>query len=294
MTLTFRPLHPTFVAEVSRVDLRTVHDQPTLDALRAGMDEYAILVFRDQPFTDEEQTAFAQRLDGSLHTRTGSAALGKNRLGDEAVADISNLADDGSIMKPGDRRRAYVLGNRLWHTDASFVDPPGRYSMLSAKVVPPVSADTEFADMRSAYDTLPDALKAQIDGLRAHHSVTHSRWQLGFEFSEEEHKRLPGAVHPLVRTLPRSGRRSLYLAAHASRIVDWPVPEGRLLLHELMEHATQRERVYRHRWRVGDLVIWDNRATMHRACPFDDQAHVRELRRVTTLDVAAPVAAHPA
>jgi alpha-ketoglutarate-dependent 2,4-dichlorophenoxyacetate dioxygenase len=288
VTLSFRPLHPSFVAEVSPVDLRTVHDQPTLDAIRAGMDQYAILVFRDQPFTDEEQVAFAQRLDGDLHTRTGSAALGKNRLGDEAVADISNLADDGSIMTRDDRRRAYVLGNRLWHTDASFVDPAGRYSMLSAKVIPSVPADTEYADMRTAYDTLPGEMQEKLEGLRVHHSVTHSRWQLGFEFSEAEHARLPGAIHPLVRTLPRSGRRSLYLAAHASRIIDWPVPEGRLLLHDLMEHATQRERVYRHRWRVGDLVIWDNRATMHRACPFDDQSHRRELRRVTTLDVPEP------
>jgi alpha-ketoglutarate-dependent 2,4-dichlorophenoxyacetate dioxygenase len=288
MALTFRSLHPTFVAEVSPIDLRRVHDPATLAEIRAGMDQYAMLVFREQPFTDEEQIAFARRLDGQLHTRTGSAALGKSRLGDEAVSDISNLAADGTIMKSGDRRRAYVLGNRLWHTDASFVDPAGRYSMLSAKVVPPVPADTEFADMRTAYDTLSDALKDRLEGLRAHHSITHSRWLLGFEFSEDEHAKLAGAVHPLVRTLPRSGRRSLYLAAHASRIVDWPVPEGRLLLHDLIEHATQPERVYRHSWRVGDLVIWDNRATMHRACPFDDQSHTRELRRVTTLDVVEP------
>jgi alpha-ketoglutarate-dependent 2,4-dichlorophenoxyacetate dioxygenase len=290
VALTLRPLHPTFVAEVSPIDLRQVHDEATLAEIRAGMDEHAILVFRDQPFTDEEQIAFAQRLDGALHTRTGSAALGKNRLGDEAVADISNVGHDGELMKVGDRRRAYVLGNRLWHTDASFVDPPGRYSMLSAKVIPPVSADTEFADMRTAYDTLPDETKKQIEGLRAHHSVTHSRWLLGFEFSSEEHVKLPGAVHPVVRTFP-NGRRSLYVASHASRIIDWPVPEGRLLLQDLMEHATRPERVYRHAWHVGDLVIWDNRATMHRACPFDDQAHRRELRRVTTLDLPDPVAA---
>lgn len=290
MAVKFRKLHPTFVAEAGGVELRTVHDRATLDEIRAGMDEYAILVFHDQPFTDEEQIAFAQRLDGQLHTRTGSAAIGANRLADEAVSDISNVGDDGTLLKPGDRRRAYVLGNRLWHTDASFVDPPGRYSILSAKVIPPVPADTEYADMRTAYDTLPAGMKAQLEGLRAHHSVTHSRWMLGFEFSEAEHARLPGAIHPVVRTLPRSGRKSLYVAAHASRIVDWPIPEGRLLIHELMEHATRPERVYRHRWRVGDLVIWDNRATMHRACPFDDQQHRRELRRVTTLDVPAAVA----
>jgi alpha-ketoglutarate-dependent 2,4-dichlorophenoxyacetate dioxygenase len=285
MALTFCRLHPTFVAEGSPVDLRRVHDAETLERIRAGMDEHAILVFRDQPFTDDEQIAFAQRLDGRLHTRTGSAALGKSRLDDEAVSDISNIGDDGELLKVGDRRRAYVLGNRLWHTDASFKEPAGRYSMLHAKVIPPVAADTEFADMRAAYDALDAATKARLEGLRAHHSVAHSRHVLGFEFSDDEKTRLQGAIHPLVRTIPRSGRRSLYLASHASRIIDWPIPEGRLLLHELTEHATRPEFVYRHAWRVGDLVIWDNRATMHRARPFDDTTHVRELRRVTTLDI---------
>ena len=291
MTLTFRTLHPNFAAEVSPVDLRRAHDGETLDEIRAGMDRHGVLVFRDQPFTDEEHIAFAQRLDGRLHTRTGSAALGKNRLGDEAVSDISNIGTDGELLHREDRRRAYVLGNRLWHTDASFVDPPGRYSMLSAKVIPPVAADTEFADLRSAYDALPAETKAKLEGLRAHHSITHSRWLLGFDFSEDEHERLRGAIHPIVRKLPRSGRRTLYLASHAARIVDWPVPEGRLLLLDLIEHATQRQFVYRHQWRVGDLVIWDNRCTMHRACPFDDMTHRRELRRVTTLDVPEPALA---
>jgi len=285
MTLTFQKLHPCFAAEVSPVDLRTVHDAATLAEIRAGMDEYAVLVFRDQPFTDAEQMAFAQRLDGELHTKTGARVLVKSRLGNEAVADISNLDEDGGIMKSGDRRRMYSLGNRLWHTDASFQDPPGRYSMLSAKVVPSRGADTEYADMRAAYDALESEMKAKLEGLRVHHSIAHSRQTLGFEFSSEEAEALRGAVHPLVRTLPRSNRRSLYLAAHAARIIDWPVPEGRLLLHDLTEHATQREFVYRHAWRVGDLVIWDNRATMHRATPYDDATQRRELRRVTTLDM---------
>ncbi len=288
MSLTFRPLHPRFVAEVSSIDLRNVHDPDTLSRIRAGMDEYAVLVFHDQPFSDAEQLAFARRLDGLLHTRTGSRAIGKNRLGDEALSDISNLDENGDIMKSDNRRRMYVLGNRLWHTDASFQDPAGRYSMLSARVVPPVPADTEFADMRAAYDTLPEEMKARIEGLRVHHSIAHSRQMLGFEFSSDEQEMLKGAVHPLVRTIPRSNRQSLYVAAHAARILDWPVPEGRLLLHELMEHATQPELVYRHAWRVGDLVIWDNRATMHRARPFDDTRHRREMRRVTTLDVETP------
>ena len=285
MALTFQKLHPCFAAAVSPIDLRAVHDPATLAEIRAGMDEYAVLVFHDQPFTDEEQLAFARRLDGELHTKTGVRVLVKSRLGNEAVADISNLDEDGGIMQSGDRRRMYSLGNRLWHTDASFQDQPGRYSMLSAKVVPSVAADTEFADTRAAYDALDAEMKARLENLRVHHSIAHSRQTLGFEFSADEAEALKGAIHPLIRTLPRSNRRALYVASHASRIVDWPVPEGRLLLRDLIEHATQREFVYRHAWRVGDLVIWDNRATMHRATPFDDAGHRRELRRVTTLDI---------
>ncbi len=285
MTLTFRQLHQHFFAEVGPVDLRQVYDEETLAQIRAGMDVYGVIVFREQCFTDEEQLAFAQRFDGQLHTKTGARALQKNRLGNEALGDISNLDENGEIFKSDDRRRMYGLGNRLWHTDASFQDPPGRYSLLSARVIPPVGADTEFADMRAAYDALPPQMRAQLEGLRVHHSIAYSRQILGFEFSESEQEMLKGAVHPLIRTFPRTGRKSLYVASHASRIIDWPVPEGRLLLRELMEHATQPEFVYRHTWRDGDLVIWDNRTTMHRARPFDDAKYRRELRRVTTLDI---------
>lgn len=291
MAPTFRKLHPLFVAEVGPIDLRRVHDRATLEEIRAGMDEYAVLVFRDQPFADDEQLAFAQRFDGRLHTRTGISVLRKSRLGNEALSDISNLDENGEIMVSTDRRRMYALGNRLWHTDASFQDPPGRYSMLSARVVPPVGAETEFADTRAAYDALDAGTRARLEGLHVHHSIAHSRQTLGFEFSKEEAEALQGAVHPLVRTLPRSGRRSLYIASHASRIVEWPVPEGRLLLRELIEHATRPEFVYRHVWRVGDLVIWDNRATMHRGRPYDDARYRRELRRVTTLDIEVPAPA---
>ena len=287
MALELRPLHPLFAAEVGAIDLRRVEDFGTLNAIRAGMDKYAVLVFRDQPLTDAEQIAFAQRFDGKLHSRTGAAVLGKNRFGNEALTDISNVDETGTIMRSDDRRRAYGLGNRLWHTDASFQDPPGRYSMLRARVVPPVAADTEFADMRAAYDALEPGIKEQVEGLRAHHSIAYSRQTLGFEWSAAEQEQLKGAVHPLVRTNPRTGRRSLYLASHASRIITWPVPEGRLLLRDLTEHATQPRFVYRHSWRVGDLVIWDNLATMHRGRPFDDAKHRRELRRVTTLDIPA-------
>jgi alpha-ketoglutarate-dependent 2,4-dichlorophenoxyacetate dioxygenase len=244
-----------------------------------------VLVFRDQDFTDQEQLDFAQRFDGTLHARTSSSAIGRNRLGNEALADVSNVDKDGRIRDANDRMRASSVANRLWHTDASFVDPAGRYSMLSARVVPPVRADTEFADMRAAYDALDAETRASIEGLRVHHSIVYSRHVLGFDFNDDERDQLKGAVHPLVRTIPGSGRRALYLASHAAHVVDWQVAEGRLLLRDLTDHATQPQFLYRHVWRPHDFVIWDNRCTMHRARPFDDQAHRRELRRTTTLDL---------
>ena len=287
MSLSLRKLHPHFVAEVGPIDLRQVSDEDTLGELRAALDEYAVLVFRDRPFTEQEQMAFAQRLDGELHTKTGISVFQKSRFGTEAIADVSNVDASNAIIAPDDRRRMYSLANRLWHTDASFQDPAGRYSMLSAKVIPQVSADTEYADMRAAYDALDDDMKARLEGLSVHHSIAYSREILGFEFNEDESAALQGAWHPLIRNLPASGRKSLYVASHATKIIDWPLPEGRLLLRELIEHATQRELVYRHAWQVDDFVIYDNRATMHRALAFDDTKHRRELRRVTTLDVNA-------
>ena len=288
MPLQFRKLHPRFVAEANRVDLRDVRDDETLEQIRAGMDEHAVLVFRDQSFSSEEQLDFATRLDGELHRKTGISVLHKSRFGDEALTDVSNVDGGGEVLESNDRKRLYGLANRLWHTDASFQDPRGRYSMLAALVLPPVSADTEFADMRTAYDELEDETKARIEGLRVHHSIAYSRITLGFDFSEEESDRLKGAIQPLVLENPRTGRRSLYLASHASRILDRPVPDGRLLLRDLMEHATRPDFVYRHTWRSGDFLIWDNRATMHRARAFDDTQYRREMRRVTSLDTGDP------
>ena len=289
MALTIRKLHPHVGGEVSAIDLREVHDSATLEQLRAGMDEHGVLVFRSQPFTDTEQLAFAQRFDGVLHAKPGAAALSANRFGNDAIADISNVDNDGTILKSDDRKRVYSLGNRLWHTDASFQDPAGRYSTLSARVIPKVNANTEFADMRIAYETLDEATRQKLEGLKVHHTITRSREVLGFFFSAEEKQKLKGAIHPIVRTNPRSGRKSLYLASHAAHIIDWPVADGLLFVMELMEHATQRRFVYSHEWRDGDFVIWDNLATMHRATAFDDATHHRELRRVTTIDVPLPV-----
>ena len=291
MTVTITPLTPGFAGEVGPIDLRKVRDRETLEAIRSGMDKYAVLVFRDQDFTNDEQLDFAQRFDGTLHARTSSAAIGGNRFGNEALADVSNVGADGKIRSADDRKRASAVANRLWHTDASFVDPAGRYSMLSARVVPPVRADTEFADMRAAYDALDAETRATVEGLRVHHTIVHSRHVLGFDFSDDEKEKLKGADHPLVRTIPTSGRKALYLASHAEHVVGWPVPEGRLLLTDLMAHATQKPFTYQHVWRPHDFVIWDNRCTMHRARPFDDQKHRRELRRTTSLDIPLPATA---
>jgi alpha-ketoglutarate-dependent 2,4-dichlorophenoxyacetate dioxygenase len=286
MSLSFKKLHPRFVAEASGVDLRQVRDRETLDNIQAGMDEYAVLVFRNQPFSNDEQLAFAERLDGKVNPKGAVTAMlaGKNRLGYDGLSDISNVNEKGELWAADDRQRKIRLTNRLWHTDASFHDPAGRYSMLSAKAVPPVSAATEFADMRAAYDALDAEMKAKLEALRVHHSSATNKHFLGFDLTPDQIKVLNAAVHPLVRSIPRAHRRSLYLAAHASHVIDWPVPEGRLLLHELTEHATQPQFVYRHEWQVGDFVIWDNRATMHRARPYDDLKYRRELVRVTTLD----------
>ncbi len=284
MALKFTQLHPFFVGEAGQIDLRTA-DAATLEQIRSGMDQYGVLVFRNQSFTDDEQLGFAERFDGTLHAKTSTAVLEKNRFGNEALSDISNVGKDGELLAASDRRRMSSLANRLWHTDASFVDPAGRYSMLSARVVPPVQADTEFADMRTAYDELDDETKAVIEDLRVYHSIAYSREVLGFEFAPGERELLKGAVHPLVRKIPGVERRSLYLASHAQHIVDWPVPEARLLLRDLTEHATQPRFVYSHEWKVGDFVIWDNRTTMHRATSFDDKKYRRELRRTTTLDI---------
>jgi alpha-ketoglutarate-dependent 2,4-dichlorophenoxyacetate dioxygenase len=283
-----RQLHPLFACELSGIDLRGLRGAD-LDAIRALLDRYAVLVVRDQPFADEEQTAFARRFDGELVTTVGRSVIDKtSRLKEPALTDISNLDENERILDGADRRRMYSLGNRLWHSDSSFQSPPARYSMLSAKAVPDKGGETEYADMRAAYDAFPAELKEQIEDLRVFHSIIYSRSTIGFtEFSDAERAQFPGAEQPLVRVHPGSHRKSVYVASHAERVIGWPVPDGRLLLRELMALATLPQFVYRHQWRVGDFVIWDNRCTMHRGLAFDEARQRRDLRRVTTIDVPA-------
>jgi alpha-ketoglutarate-dependent 2,4-dichlorophenoxyacetate dioxygenase len=281
-----RSLHPLFAGELTGVDVRAL-DERGMDELRALMDRHAVLVIREQPFTDEEQAAFAARLGrGELVTKVGRSVIDPNkRLKHEALTDISNLDEKNEIMDRADRRRMYSLGNRLWHSDSSFQSPPARYSMLSAKEVPSKGGETEYADMRAAYDALPAELKEQIEELRAFHSIIYSRSTIGFtEFSDAERAQFPGAEQPLVRVHPGSKRKSVFVASHASHVIGWPVPDGRILLRELLALATLPQFVYRHTWRVGDFVIWDNRCTMHRGLAFDETRERRDLRRVTTID----------
>lgn len=289
-----------FAAEVSDIDLRQVEDQKTFEEIRAGLDEYAVVVFRNQKFADEEQVPFTERFDRALSVMGQSDADGSEAVPDDQVLNsmerrlvtdlvkVSNLDERNDIVAPNDLRRVSKLGNRIWHTDGSSLNPSGRYTMLSGRIIPPVRADTQFVDTRTAYDTLDSEMKTTVEGLRVHHSLVYSRRLLGFFFPKEEEEKLKGAVYPLVRNMPGTQRKSLYLGAHASQVVDWPIPEGRLLIRDLTEHATQQQFIYSHEWRPGDFLIWDNWSTLHRARPFDDSKYQRDMRRTMVLDRRAP------
>jgi alpha-ketoglutarate-dependent 2,4-dichlorophenoxyacetate dioxygenase len=296
MSLRVDPIRPDFVAEIGGIDI----SRPVTPKMMAGLweasDAHAILVFRGQSLTDAEQIAFAEnfgRPERYVFSYSSSVRL---RLERPEMADISNLdAVTGKPQTGSARHRMVNLGNRLWHTDSSFRLPRGGFSLLYAHAVPPPgplgAGETEFADTCAAYESLGPERQAMLQGLRAEHSLMHSRALLGFtEFAPEERAALPPVVQPLVLTHPRSGRKSIYVASHASHILDMEVADGRLLLLELIERATRAGNTYRHEWRVGDLVMWDNRRSMHRGLPFDE-THPRDLRRVTTSDGTEPVRA---
>jgi alpha-ketoglutarate-dependent 2,4-dichlorophenoxyacetate dioxygenase len=288
VSISVQPITPSFVAEISGIDLAQPLKPNDRDAIEDAINRYAVVVFRGQALTDDQQIEFSSQL-GPLHTpgqRARHTGI-KHRLARTELADISNLDGDGKVLDTNAKRRLDWLANRLWHTDASFRAVPGALSMLYAHVVPDEGGETEFADLRAAYDALPDSTRKRLEGLIAIHSIWHSRGQLDVtRYTQEELANLPPVPQRVVRTHPGSHRKTLYLAAHASHIEGMPVPDGRLLLMDLMEHATQRQFVHAHKWRKGDLVIWDNRCTMHRARPFDT-TKVRDLRRVTTRDVAS-------
>jgi alpha-ketoglutarate-dependent 2,4-dichlorophenoxyacetate dioxygenase len=287
MTIKTRELHPGFAAEIGGLNLSERSDDSVIADIRTAVDAYPVLVFRDQHLTDAQLRDFGARF-GPLEIGRYAARPGRRRLAIPQIGDISNLDEDNRVRALDDRRRLDSLGNRLWHTDASYMPVPVVLGLLHAVTLPPPSplgnGETEFADMRAAYDALPHATQHVVDPLIAEHNVFWSRSQIGFtDFPAGEREHYPPSRQRLVRRHRVTGRRSLYLSAHASHIVGWPVADGRLLLLDLNTHATQRKFVYSHTWRTGDLVIWDNRWTMHRGRPHDEN-QPRDLRRATTLD----------
>ena len=281
MTVSFEQLGPTLAARVSGVDATRPLDAETIRAIEAGMDRYAVLVFPQQDLTDDQQVTFSECF-GELEATTGGNITKKEdqRL-NAKMADVSNLDKDGKPLARDDRRRMFNLGNQLWHSDSSFRAIPAKYSILSGRVVSTEGGNTEFADMRAAYDALDDKTKAEIEDLVCEHSLIHSRGSLGFDaLTEAERASFTPVLQRLVRTHPVTGRKSLYLSSHAGTIVGWPVPEARAFLRDLAEHATDMRFRYVHRWAPFDLVMWDNRQTMHRVRRFD-AAKVRDMRRTT-------------
>jgi alpha-ketoglutarate-dependent 2,4-dichlorophenoxyacetate dioxygenase len=286
MPLQVEPVQNSFVAELRGIDISEPLPPYVVRGVHEAIDRHGVVVFRGQTLTDEQQMQFAAQFGPLERYSLSYRADRKLRLEHREMVDVSNIdANTGKIEDKSSRQRMINLGNRMWHTDSSFRIPSGALSMLYAHVVPQDGGDTEFADMRSAYAALPEGRQKALAGLKAEHWLMHSRAVLGFtDFTEEERAALPPVTQDIVRTHPRSGDKALYLGAHASHIVGLPVPEGRVVLMELTEFATQRQFVYMHRWKVGDLVIWDNRVTLHRALPFDE-TQTRDLRRVTTSDV---------
>jgi alpha-ketoglutarate-dependent 2,4-dichlorophenoxyacetate dioxygenase len=286
VAITVQPITPDFAAEVGVVALGQPLAAEDLAAIRAAFTRYAVLVFPDQDFTDDSQLDFARHF-GPLETTVFKSRKDHKLRLHENLADVGNLDADNRILETNDRQRLYNLGNRLWHTDSSFKRLPAYCSMLHARSIPPIGGQTEFADMRAAYDALPERTKQRIAGLVAYHSIMTSRARLGFsDFDETEREAFKPVPQVLVRRLQDSGRMSLYIASHAGAIRGMADDEARTLIDELTAHATQRQFVYSHRWRVKDLVIWDDRCTMHRGMDFDDQRYVRDMRRATVSDVA--------
>jgi len=293
MPIAIRQVGPCFAGEVSGIDLREPLSDADAAAIHAGMDEYAVLVFRGEKLTGEQQLAFSRKL-GPLEEAIGTSLRAPEDYRLPTVfADVSNLDKQDRPFAREDRRRLFAIGNRLWHSDSSFKVTPAKYSILHALGIPSKGGNTEFADMRAAWDALDAETRAEIEGLVCEHSQMYSRRQIGFtELTDEEKARFRPVRQSLVRTHPSTGRKSLYLSSHAGEIVGWPLPEALILLRDLIEHATQRQFVYAHKWRLHDVVMWDNRRTMHRARPFPAE-EPRDMRR-TTLAGEGPTAVQAA
>ena len=281
MAVSIQQLHPVFVGEVSGVDLTKPLAADDAHEIESAMDHFAVLVFHDQPISDDQQQAFSRNFGELENARGGNITKTEDRRLQTGMNDVSNLDKNNQPLAPDSRQRMFNLGNRLWHSDSSFRPVPAKYSLLSARAIPAGGGgNTEFADMRAAYDALDVPTKAEIDDLVCEHSLMYSRGSLGFDVTDDEKAMFKPVRQRLVRTHPASGRKSLYLSSHAGTILGWPVPAARVMLKDLTEHATQPAYVYSHQWRQHDLVMWDNRSTMHRVRSFDE-TEVRDMRRTT-------------
>jgi alpha-ketoglutarate-dependent 2,4-dichlorophenoxyacetate dioxygenase len=290
MSITITDLTPGFVGEVSGIDITRPLTRGQVAALEAGMDRFGVLVYHDQPVTDEQQKAFSLNFGPLEQTAGGNVTKAADRRLDPDMADVSNLGADHKPLARDDRRRLFNLGNQLWHSDSSFRAVPAKYSLLSGRIVVDAGGNTEFADMRAAYEALDDKTKADIEDLVCEHSLIYSRGTLGFtELTDEEKQTFRPVRQRLVRTHLVTGRKSLYLSSHIGTIIGWPMPEARAFICDLTEHATQPRFTYAHKWRQYDMVVWDNRVTMHRVRRFDE-TQVRDMRRTTVAGEAATVA----
>ena len=283
-SFTCDPLQPLFAAEVRGVDLSVAIDKSFAGVIETAMDQYAVLAFRDQTLNEVQQMAFTRAL-GPVDMGLLKVLQPKSRFKEAGMIDISNVDLESRVRDRDDPKQVDLLANQLWHSDSSFKRPSAKYSLLLARVVTGEGGETEFADMRAAYDALPEDLALEVEGLVAEHSAFHSRMQLDdSQYTEADLAAFPLVQWPIVREHPGSKQKTLFIGVHAARIIGRPLPEGRLLLAELLEHATQPQFVYRHQWRPGDLVIWDNRAVLHRGRRYD-LAQRRELRRSTVEDI---------
>src|SRR5262249_10292903 len=278
MAIETRPLHRSFGVEILGVTVNRI-DASTFGEIARAFEEHSVVLFRDQTLSDAEQVEFSRRF-GPLEATIRTIASQARDLPE--ISNLSNIDAEGRLIPAGDRRNLFNAGNPMWHSDSSFKRVPATASLLSAREVPPEGGETEFASMRVAYEELPPSVRDRLDDKVAIHSFVYSRGLIGDGLLPPEHAaQVPPVSQALVRANPVHGRKAYFVGSHACEILGLPTDEARALLRELLERATRPELVYQHRWRPGDLVMWDNRCVLHRGRPWDESRHRRVMHRTT-------------